>query len=117
MLWAMFCWEPLGSALHVGVTLTSPTYPTVPQHGGWGPAIKANTVQEHNQFEELTSKFPRSASNPASVGGAAIHLTGLEGCAAKFSVPDTTNTTAHLQGSGGVKVSMDQGCFSSNGVR
>lgn len=62
---------------------------------------------------------PRSASKPASVGGSAVHggptSTGLEGRAAKFLVPDTANTTAHLQGSGGVKASMDRGGFSSKG--
>ena len=26
MLWAMFCWETLGSAIHVDVTLTCATY-------------------------------------------------------------------------------------------
>lgn len=28
MLWAKFFWEPLGPALHVGVTLTGTTYPS-----------------------------------------------------------------------------------------
>lgn len=26
MLWAMFCWETLGSAIHVDITLTCATY-------------------------------------------------------------------------------------------
>lgn len=26
MLWVMFCWETLGPAIHVGVTLTHTTY-------------------------------------------------------------------------------------------
>ena len=57
----------------------------------------------------LDSKFPRSQSNWASVGcagqtsqiygGPTSQLTGLKGSAANILVPDTT---AHLQGSGGV---------------
>ncbi|KAK3541531.1 hypothetical protein QTP86_029169 [Hemibagrus guttatus] len=45
MLWAMFCWESLGPAIHVDVTLTRSTYLFADQE--W--------FDEHNnQFEVLT---------------------------------------------------------------
>ncbi|KAK3543536.1 hypothetical protein QTP70_023867, partial [Hemibagrus guttatus] len=93
MLWAMFCWETLGSSIHVDATLTCTTYLSiVADHvhpfmktvfpDGCGlfpqenvPCHKAKMVQEwiderNNGFEVLTlvSKFPRSQSNRASVG-------------------------------------------------
>ena len=77
MLWAMFCWETLGPAIHVDVTLTRTTYLSiVADHvhpfmetvfpGGCGlfqqdnaPCHKAKMVQEwfeehNNEFEVLT---------------------------------------------------------------
>ncbi|KAK3534682.1 hypothetical protein QTP86_020344 [Hemibagrus guttatus] len=69
---------------------------------------------------DLASKFPRSQSNPASVGcagqkslihgGPTSQLTGLKGSAANILVPDTT---AHLQGSSGVHALTCQDCFGS----
>ncbi|KAK3524459.1 hypothetical protein QTP70_029308, partial [Hemibagrus guttatus] len=76
MLWAMFCWETLGPAIHVDVTLTSTTYLSiVADHvhpfmetmlsDGCGlfqqdiaPCHKAKMVQEwfdehNNEFEDL----------------------------------------------------------------
>ena len=73
MLWAMFCWETLGPAIHVDVTLTRTTYLSiVADHvhsfietvfpGGCGlfqqdnaPCHKAKMVQEW--FEEHNNKF------------------------------------------------------------
>ena len=77
MLWVMFCWETLGPAIHVDVTLTHTTYLSiVADHvhpfmetvfpGGSGlfqqdnvPCHKAKMVQEwfeehNNEFEVLT---------------------------------------------------------------
>lgn len=129
MLWAMFCWEPLGPALHVGVTLTGTTYPSfvADHHAPWWlwPCHKAKNASRAQPVwgVDSASKFPRSESNPASVGGAAktcgamkvppqnlqdlkdVLLTSL------CQIPEIT--AAHLQGSGGVHASMDQGCFSS----
>ncbi|KAK3569192.1 hypothetical protein QTP86_026470, partial [Hemibagrus guttatus] len=69
---------------------------------------------------DSASKFPRSQSNPASVGcagqtslihgGPTSQLTGLKGSAANILVADPT---AHLQGSSGVHASTGQGCFGS----
>ncbi len=128
MLWAMFCKETLGPAIHVNVTLTRTTYLSIiADHGhpfmetvfsgGCGlfqqdnvPCNKAKMVQEwfqehNNEF----SKFPRTQSNWASVGcaeqtspihgGPTSQFTGPKGSAAKILEPDTT---AHLQGSSGV---------------
>ena len=124
----------LGSAIHVDVSLTRTTYLSIIAHhvhpfmdsvfpDGCGlfqqdnvPCHKAKIAQDW--FEEhknevlvnLTSKFPRSQSNWASVrcawqtsqihGGPTFQLTGLIGSAANFLVPDTT---AHLQGASGVR--------------
>ncbi|KAK3561066.1 hypothetical protein QTP86_026371 [Hemibagrus guttatus] len=132
MLWAMFCWETVGPAIHMDVTLTCSTYLSIvadrihpfmetvfPDGCGLlqqdnAPCHSTKMGQEwfdehNNEFEVLTSKFPRSQSNQASVGcaeqtslihrGPTLQLTGLKGSAANILVPDTT---AHLQGSSGV---------------
>ncbi|KAK3540543.1 hypothetical protein QTP70_034300 [Hemibagrus guttatus] len=76
MLWAVFCWETLGPAIHVDVTLTRTTYLSiVADHvypfmetvfpDGCGPFQKDNVpcqktkmfqewFDEHNEFEVLT---------------------------------------------------------------
>ena len=76
MLWAMFCWETLGPAIHVDVTLTRTTYQSiVADHvhpfmetvfpGGCG-LFQQDNASCHKA--KMASKFPRSQSNRASVG-------------------------------------------------
>ncbi|KAK3529377.1 hypothetical protein QTP70_029484, partial [Hemibagrus guttatus] len=47
MLWAMFYWETLGSAIHVDVTLTRSTYLSIVADHEW-------FYEHNNQFEVLT---------------------------------------------------------------
>ncbi|KAK3539724.1 hypothetical protein QTP70_012747 [Hemibagrus guttatus] len=132
MLWAMFCWETLGPAIHVDVTLTRTTYLSiVTDHvhlfmeavfpDGCGlfqqdnaPCHKAKMLQEwfdehNNQFEVLTWAPNSPDLNPIQ------HLWDVPDKQVrsmeaphnnlqdlKDLVPDTT---AHLQGSSGVHAS------------
>ena len=86
VLWAMFCWETLGPAIHADVILTRTTYLSiVADHvhpfmekvfpDGCGlfqqdnaPYHKAKMIQERVWGVDLASKFPISQSNQASVG-------------------------------------------------
>ncbi len=63
MFWAMFCWETLGPAIHVDVTLTRTTY----------LSIAADHV--HHFMEVVPNWSP---------------ITGLKGSAANILVPDAT---------------------------
>ncbi|KAK3564655.1 hypothetical protein QTP86_024529, partial [Hemibagrus guttatus] len=104
MLWAMFCWEILGPAIHVDVTLTRTTYLSiVADH----VHTFMETVFPDGLFQQDNAPCTKSQSNRASVGcagqtslihgGPTSQLRGLvKGSADNILVPDTT---AHLQGS------------------
>ncbi|KAK3564923.1 hypothetical protein QTP86_031044 [Hemibagrus guttatus] len=101
MLWAMFCWETLGPAIHVDVTLTRTTYLSiVTDHvhplmetvfpDGCGlfqqdnaPCHKVKMVQEwfdeHNEFEVLTwPRIPQISSQQSICGMWRPHLTAFK---------------------------------------
>ncbi|KAK3554377.1 hypothetical protein QTP70_023086, partial [Hemibagrus guttatus] len=92
MLWTMFCWETLGPAIHVDVTLTRTTCkPCTPFHG--------NDLNPIKHLWDVLNKQIRSMETSPKI------LQDL-----KDPLPDTT---AHLQGSSGVHASTGQGCFVS----
>lgn len=124
MLWAMSCWESLGSAMwtlvwHLPEHRCRPCSPFMCTifPGGCGqfqeeisPYHKTGTIwgaQQRVYDVSLASKFPRSQSSRASVGftgqTSPIHggITGIKRSAANILEPDTTE---HLQGSSGVHV-------------
>lgn len=106
MLWAMFYWERLGAALHVGVTLTSTTYLSILSHQDFPwwlwPCPKAKLVQE---FEVLTWPPTIQDLNPTQRlwevlwtivlhGDPTSEATGLEGCSASWcQVPQIPQPT------------------------
>lgn len=121
----MLCWETLGPAIHVDVTLTHTTFLSIvadhvhpfmetvlPDGSGLfqqdnAPCHKAGMVQEwfeeHNsEFEMLTPNYPDI--NPVGYagqtslihGGPTSQLRQLKVSVANILMPDTT---AHLQGS------------------
>ena len=135
MLWAMFCWETVGLAIHVDVTLTCTTYLSIAadhKHPFTLYSLMAVASFSRIMHSVTKQKWSRNGLRSTTTtlrcchglqipqisiqsicgmccpihGGPTSQLTGLKGSAAKILLPDTT---AHLCGSSGVHVSIGQG--------